>query len=210
MSFFDSITDAVSDFYPALKVGADIYGAVSSVQANKKATKAAQAGVREANELTQAELDRIKEATGPAIAHQREAVSRDPYRLTPEQQRELDEIRQSARRTITGGPLAGSGRAQVRAYNEMEGAARDRMTRSNTERADMAAGNLSRVGFTAGVTAGQTAGDAAVKTAMLGANKTLANTRVAGQAIGDVLGYINDENKAKKTGVSQTIPSENI
>lgn len=210
MSIFDSVMDVVSDFSPVLEVGANLYGAYSSAQANKKATRTAQAGVNRANALTQEQLAKITEATAPAIQHQREVVSRNPYVFTPEEQREIDAIRQSARRTIAGGPLAGSGRAQVRAFNEMDVAARDRITGRNTQRADEAAGRLSSIGFGAMSDQGTSGANAALNTALLGADRTLANQRLTGQAIGDVMSYISDYDKAKKTGVKQTVSSETV
>lgn len=210
MGFFDAALDVVGEFYPYVKMGADIYGAVSSAKANKKATGIAQAGVAEGNRLTQEQLAYIMAQTEPAIQQQRQVVAQDPYTLTPEQQREMDDIRQSARRTLTGGPFAGSGRAQVRMFNEMEGAARDRMTTSNARRADEAAGRLSSIGFGAHKDSGTAGAGAAIDTALLGADKVLANQRLTGQAIGDVMSYVNDWTKAKTTGVKQTVATEPV
>lgn len=210
MGFFSSLSGAVSEYMPYVKTAASIYGTVSSMGANRSATGQAQSGVRRANQLSQEQYGMVRDATAGSIEHQRAMAAGDPYQLTSEQQRSLDEVRGSARRAVTGGALAGSGRAQVAAFNEMEGTARDRMTSQNIQRQDTASGNLSRIGMRAGLESGRVAGAAAMDSANLGAQNTLANAGLRGRALGDILSLVSQDDKEKATGVKQTIGTEQV
>ena len=189
MSFWDTVLDKA---VPAIiDVGTSIY------QANTNAHAARQAAAGEAagNAAYQKNLDEIRKETAPARGYLHRIVGADPYRLTPEQQRDYENMQMNARRALTASPLRGSGRATVRAFNEMDQGYRDRLTGDNRTRADNAATGLARIGYGATMDAGAANRDTAVNIANIGAQSDLANARLAGQALGDITSFISSSNK---------------
>lgn len=212
MSFFDAL---VQEFTPAAggtnwlaylaPAAAVVYGGVTSNQANveaarisAEATQRAADAIAAGNAQAQERFGAITTQTAPARSYLRNVLAQPADRLTPEQQRTLDEVNRTTANSLAVTGLRGAGRAQVAAIKDVVGGTRDRMIDVNRSRSDAAANQLSGDYVNAATNAarldqdtGKAVGEAITKTGETVANVGTVNVANRGKTIADVTSLIS-------------------
>lgn len=173
MDWFSAIASAL----PAvIEVGGSLYGQKQAADANKDAARTTgQVSGQAADtlksgydqqlssllgvtpELRQNYADRYSATAGlyqpytqagmQGLAGIQAVASHDPSRLTPEQQRAMDDYRRGAASRLAASGLRGAGRAGVAAVNEGDAKLRASMFDANQRRGDAATSDLLRYGY---------------------------------------------------------------
>lgn len=214
-SFFEAIAKTFSSsdalFSLLAEPAAVIAGAVIANSGNVEAARIEQqaiadqtAELRAGRDAAQRRFDQIKEQTAPAQDFLRRQVIQDPTRLTPFQENQLEDIRRRTREGLATSGLRGAGRAEVAAFQKVEGDARARLIDENRGLANTAARTLSGQFSTAATNAAnldfktaEAIADTNVARGQSAGGLRVAQSTIRGQAIGDVTGLIANELKAQ-------------
>lgn len=215
-----SIFEPVADFFGGNGGGvagaiaggvATLGGALISSSANERAAeksaaaaKAQADAITAGNQAAQQRFETVQAQTQPGLDHLRGVVT-NSQGLTPEQQRELEDVRRRSLDTISRSGLRGSGRAVTAALRGVEEGYVGRAIESNRSRADAAAGRLANPYFDAAgnmanldASTGRAQGSAAMSAGLDDAAAGLATGSVRGQALGDIASLIASDRKGRE------------
>lgn len=201
---------SIWDWVPALIAGgASIFGTVQSTNANKDATKAANAATAAGTKAQTDALLRTEQimreqqaAAAPGLMRTQQIMG-GADTLTPAQLAALDDARRTSIDALQGGSLRGSARATADTVRKVEGDMRTGFLDSNRGRADNAAATLTGQYFGAGNNiaqannqAGQALSQGLISAGNNNANLITANAGIQGKAIGDIGAIIADQIKS--------------
>ena len=197
MSWFDSFSDLLTgdngqkSILPTLvDTGAKVAGNMMSIDANKKANSQQTAALQAQQRELQAERDQA--STGTTALQQQ--VQRGQT-LNPQQEQALTDARLQTQTALNASGLGGSGRAVVAGVNKVDNDMRANFMGQNQNNADKAAEGLSSQYFNTGKNLGQNLVDQGNNNG----RATLANTSLAGSALGDIAGAISNYAKDQNT-----------
>jgi len=183
MSFWSFIKDVMPT---AMKAGSIIYGASQEAKATKQAAQQLQSGNTAATQVAQ----ESRAAASPGLLATQEIIARGG-KLNPVQEAAVQDSRAQALNALKGSSLRGSARATSAVVSDTDRRVRDNLAAQNQARADSAAGGLTQQYFNTGNTVSQ----GLMNTGEIDASSTLGQSKVRGQAIGDIGAIIADSLK---------------
>lgn len=203
MSFFDWLPQVI-------QAGTTIFNAVDQSNSNNDAAEIYAQSQRDAlaaKNAAQAQAQQVVQQqqalAAPAVARQQQIIARGDA-LTPVQQQQIADARRSTINALGASGLRGSGAATVAGVRDVEGRLGAQFTQQNRSAADSAASSLSGQYFSSGnnlanslVQSGNNAGQAITNIGDTNAALPIANSKISGQAIGDIGGIIASELNAK-------------
>jgi hypothetical protein len=199
------IFDTLTTLAPALIKGAgDIYGAISSSNANTKAAKKLAEAEQQKVALQKQVYGDLQDQSAPAVNYFRTTLA-SPSTLTPDQEDERGELERQTLNQVNRTGLRGSGRAVTSALRRVDADYVNGAMAQNRSRRDTAAGQLSGQYFSAADNLARGEGDAIEGAASAGAQAGINNASLRGQAIGDIGGLIASEIKGRDSAYSQPL-----
>ena len=197
---------------------ATISSAIFSSQANTEAAEAAAEAerarieaIREGDRLAQERFERIQEETAPARLFLRRTVA-GVHGLTPFQMQQLEDLRRRTKQFLAASGLRGAGRSTVAAMRAVESDFVNRALEANRGRADIAASQLAGAGFNAARSSaalesmtGRAAGEGVLRSGLFGAQAGIENTRLRGEALGDIASLILTEAKGRESRYAEEL-----
>lgn len=205
MSFWSFVKDVLPT---VLKTGATIYGAKQSsdatalagqqaTQASQEATAAYLEGLRQ----SQLQFEQQQKAASPGLRALQGQVARGA-RLTPDQERAVEDSRRESINALKGSSLRGSARATSAIVSDTDTRVRGGFRERNIRQSDDAAKALSGQYFGAGsnlantyANQGNIASQGLLNTGNIQSSSTLGQGAIKGQAIGDIGAIIADQIK---------------
>ncbi len=222
MSFFGDLIDVFIDvgsdilgfagdnIGPIIQGGAVIAESLIKADANRDAAEAQAAAleaqaqaIREGNAEAAARFAEQAAQTEIGVSRLRSVIA-NAGNLTPFEEQQLDEARQETVTAFSGSGLSGSGRAKFEAVRGVESDFFNRINQSNIGRADRAASQLAGANFDATRQAANIDRDVLpagldAQAGVQDARSNLANSLLAGQAIGDIAGIITADRKGRES-----------
>ena len=195
-------------------IGSAIFSSRANTEAAEAAAEAERArieAIREGNRLAQERFERIQEETAPARSFLRRTVA-GVHGLTPFQMQQLEDLRRRTQQFLAASGLRGAGRSTVAAMRAVESDFVNRALEANRGRADVAASQLARAGFSAArsgaileSSTGRAAGEGALRSGLFGAQAGIANAALRGEALGDIASLISTEAKGRESRYAQRV-----
>lgn len=187
-------TDAFGRAIPAaIGAGITTYGNQRAANTIAGASNQAAAAMAERARIARETMRPIADRTAIGVDHLRNIVAA-PQQLTPAQQIAMQDAQRNAHRTVTAGPLRGSGRATAAVLNDVTNRTHAGFLEANRARADNAAGVLAGQNLAANTTmAGQDVnlgvqlGGQINKAGEAQAGATTANAKVLGDTFGKIV-----------------------
>lgn len=204
MSLWDAVGSAA---------GAAVGGLFNSKASSKsnKAYKKALEELRRGKAAATAELGGLVAEARPGFQHVKEQIAYDG-RLTPAQQMSLDRLRRTTLNQLGKSGLRGSGRTVTAALRDVESDFVGDAIDSNQRRADTAAASLGSVyaqgrSGIANAHLGSASGMAQLQVdkGANAANAMTAQGSLAGQALGDIIGYATSSQKDRDSKYSDRL-----
>lgn len=192
MSFWTFLKDVT----PLLAVGATVYGANQSAQANTQAANTMTAAQDKAMTAANTVYKANQGAASPGLLATQAVINRGS-RLSPEQEQQVADTRAQALNALKGSSLRGSARTTAAIIADTDKRTRDNLMSQNQTRADNAAGTLTGQYFNAANNIANVSSQGLVNSGNISAANTLGQAQISGQAIGDIGAIIADAAKTK-------------